>query len=792
MKLNLFNRTIIRKLVTATIISLATSVNIFAQLSGTYTIGINPTDSFASFTEAVDTLISQGVGGPVIFNVQNGTYNEQFEIPVITNVNATNTITFQSLSGDSTAVTLSYGSSTSGDNYVVKLNGANFINFHQLTITNTGTSFSFVFYFLGGASNDTISNCVLIGPNTTNTSINLSVIYGYGSQDQNNVIKNNLIVNGSYGIHLRGTSTSVLSAGNEIINNQFVNNSYYGVMVRHQNAPKIINNNINMSNSSSLGYGIYTAYSDNNMEIQKNKINMTNGGYGIYLFNSDGSFILKGSVANNFIYIGGTGTSYGIFSNGSTYQNIFHNSVNVLGSSTGGRAFYASGGSNLDVRNNCFKNSGWGYAYYTNSLTNIDTSDYNNYYGSGNYLANWGGNVEDLIALKVVNGKDVNSISVKPVYTSNTDLHTTIFTLDGKGDPTTGITTDIDGDARAGTPDIGADEFVGVGTPLAGIYTVGGVTPDFVTVSAAVDSLNDVGISASVTFDIRDGSYSEQFQVYPVTGADATKTVTFQSENRDSSLVDINFNASSTNQYIFRLRAADYITIRDLTISANGVNNAIAIRISGNPKFDSIYNCVINSNTNISSVAALHGNSSLFNNIVVQNSLFNSGYWGIYMNANNAILATGIEVSNNVFSGQTDISIYLEDQDASIITNNNITATGSFGYNGIYLFNVENDFVLTGNTITSSNGSDGGIRVHNCTGTNSKKGLVANNFVNIGGNTTAYGIYTLSSDFVNIYYNSVQITSTNSTAGRAYNNSNGANIDVRNNIFANFGGLCLL
>jgi len=767
-------------------ICLLTSTISLGQLSGAYTIGAG--GDYTTWTEAVDTLVSQGVSGPVIMNVFNGIYVEQITIPAITGASLTNTVTFQSNSLDSSAVTLRF-SSTLADNYVVRLNAANFINFNQVSIVSTGTTYSRCVYLLGGASNNTFSNCELSGPSGNLTSTNNAIIYSYGTQDENNVIQNNLLVNGSYGIYLRGTSTSVLAAGNVIQNNLLVDNYYYGIALRHQDSPVISGNNIIMSASSSSGSGIYTNYSDYSMLIEKNTISMTNGGYGIYVNNSDGSFSLKAEISNNMIYVGGTATSYGIYSNASTYQNIFHNSVNVLGNSSSGRAFTAAGGNNLDVRNNCFKNSNWGFAYHTNSVSNITTSDNNNLYSTGNYLAYWNANYEDLPALQAGSGKDANSVSVHPNYTSTTDLHTNIYTLESMGDGTVGITTDIDGDARSGSPDIGADEFTGVGTPLAGTYTIGGTTPtpSFTTISDAVDSMNIVGISASVIFDIRDGSYSEQFQVMPITGSSMSNTVIFQSENRDSSLVDINFAASSSS-YVFRLRGADYVTIRDLAISATGTTNGVAIRLSGNPKWDSIYNCEITGNTSVTGDGSIHGNESLFNHIVVQNNNFSSGYYGIRMDNADAVYAAGINVSGNVFSDQYAISIYMEDMDAAVVMNNTISVTGYSSYYGINLVDVNNDFVLTGNYVSSIDGTSGGLRIDNCTGTSSKRGLVANNVVVSGGTSYAFGIYTRYSDYVNVYYNSTRISSSNYTLGIGYYNFNGNNVDVQNNVFTNFGG----
>jgi pectin methylesterase-like acyl-CoA thioesterase len=75
-------------------------------LCGTYTIGgSNP--SFDTFNDAVSSLANAGISCPVTFKVRNGTYSEQVEVNQIEGSSATNTVTFESESKDSSLVILS-------------------------------------------------------------------------------------------------------------------------------------------------------------------------------------------------------------------------------------------------------------------------------------------------------------------------------------------------------------------------------------------------------------------------------------------------------------------------------------------------------------------------------------------------------------------------------------------------------------------------------------------------------------------------------------------------------------
>ncbi len=119
----------------------------------------------------------------------------------------------------------------------------------------------------------------------------------------------------------------------------------------------------------------------------------------------------------------------------------------------------------VSMRNNILAVSGSNgkrYAIYvTGSASVFSTINYNNYYvisGSGNigYLSS---NRSSLANWKTATSQDVNSISSAASFVSSSDLHlTTGGALEGAGIAISGITTDIDGDTRASSPTIGADE----------------------------------------------------------------------------------------------------------------------------------------------------------------------------------------------------------------------------------------------------------------------------------------------------------------------------------------------
>ena len=171
-----------------------TSVIIICDImaGGTYTIGGTGSD-YASFAAAIAAMTGCGIGGPVIFSVQPGTYTAQVNIPAIAGASATNTITFQSSTGIPADVTVTYTSTSAADNWVIRLDGADYITLKNMTIKSAATgSFGRVIELINGANYNTIEGNVIESvPNTTTSTT--AGIYSGSTTDEYNVITGNTI-----------------------------------------------------------------------------------------------------------------------------------------------------------------------------------------------------------------------------------------------------------------------------------------------------------------------------------------------------------------------------------------------------------------------------------------------------------------------------------------------------------------------------------------------------------------------------------------------------------------------
>ena len=237
-----------------------------SQLSGTKTIDPSGGD-YASFTAAINALVTQGVNGPVILNVASGTYTEQVRIREIPGASNVNTITIQSASSDSSSVILTYSSTLVYTNWTLRIDSTDYLTIRKITIQASGASYARCIDINGNATNVTIENCRIIGYNTTSSDTKYSLLFCILDPTDKITIQKNLFVNGSYGIYFSGPSTSVLATGTSINNNVFKDQSQFGIWLRHLNAPLVNHNTIETRNVSATG--IQMEYCDNAAEVQK-------------------------------------------------------------------------------------------------------------------------------------------------------------------------------------------------------------------------------------------------------------------------------------------------------------------------------------------------------------------------------------------------------------------------------------------------------------------------------------------------------------------------------------------
>ncbi|MEZ4826556.1 MAG: PKD domain-containing protein [Bacteroidia bacterium] len=243
-------------------------------------------------------------------------------------------------------------------------------------------------------------------------------------------------------------------------------------------------------------------------------------------------------------------------------------------------------------------------------------------------------------------------------------------------------------------------------TSLAGTYTIGGATPDYVSIGEAVGFLESCGVSGPVTFNIAPGVYSEGVTINPILGASSTNTITFDGGSPND--VTVSLSAALPNG-VFNLKGADYITITNMTIENTKLTDAWGVWLSDTAEYNSITNCVINMNmagvTDVVGVAASAAADAEFtegvtaNYTLVANNIITGGDKSIHFEATTTVLGVGNQFLNNTLLMADESGIYLDDQDFVVISGNHISGlrTATLG-DGIYCFDLMN-FTITENNV---------------------------------------------------------------------------------------------
>lgn len=499
-------------------------------VGGVKTIG-NTGSDYKTFSQAINALVYNGLSNNITFKVKPGSYTDNIDLDVVTvhMPNGTKNITIESLTGLRDVILIS----ESAQQVTVKLNGVDRFTLNNLRLINRNIVTGIGVQLTNGANNCTIKNCEItvdsisnakgfvgiLGANMGASSLNYVLTAPTTGTAKYLTLKYNKISGGYYGIALLG-STSPRDTSTVVDSNYIQQTSYYGVYLSFSTNAKIRGNKVFFRPSAdvkSTGYLLanITTFSPGNIEIVRNYVTDA-GQYGMFL----SSVIGTGAPSNKYVNInnnmiaGGfynnysnapantfstTETPVGLYLNGVGWANIFFNSVLMDAPSKTGTvdnttSFYVNGSpavGSLYVYNNIFYNANKGYAYYNGSATNsIIASDNNdNYVALLDTNANnatgfaWYGGVARVkpSEFMIASLKDKNSVSLDPLFFSNSDLHTLAADLNQKGSssPLSQAQFDFDGEVRDGIynanpPDIGCDEY----GPGGNDYAIIGVTPD--------------------------------------------------------------------------------------------------------------------------------------------------------------------------------------------------------------------------------------------------------------------------------------------------------------------------
>lgn len=365
----------------------------------------------------------------------------------------------------------------------------------------------------GGANNNTVKNCVIVGSRSSGVQTTMS--YGINASNYsttslstgaygnlNTTIDNNEIRRCYRAVHLNGASSTIPNTGVYVTNNIIGsatladNVGQCGIFVSYSNITGgttlslIEGNDIRCGDVSASGTGFSTTVSgidigtvNSGIRVLRNNIHdiiqPTTFGYGANGINVSGSaqcdnFLIANNMINNVVaskYSTSLTTSFianGIrFSAGATAARVINNTVVVNAAVNGTTANYAQHGVYLvstmtlaQFLNNIIINNGVGagsYAIYSAAVANISTAtvNNNNYLAPSGLIGYYNGATQTTLAnWQTATGQDANSFNVAPNFVSTNDLHITTAPTPlesaGAGVGITLVTNDIDNQLRPG------------------------------------------------------------------------------------------------------------------------------------------------------------------------------------------------------------------------------------------------------------------------------------------------------------------------------------------------------
>ncbi|MBN1598707.1 MAG: T9SS type A sorting domain-containing protein [Bacteroidales bacterium] len=438
------------------------SVLLKAQMSGDYTVCEDLSCDFESITEAITTLESEGMNGPVSILLTDTLYEEQVTIPYIEGSGIQNPLYIKRAGSLSPGelIVITYTASGTEDNYVFQFDSAQYVALQDVTVEAGGDTYATCILMQNGCHGIAIENAEMISYNGSTS----NVIHVDDPDADSIAVISCAVRYGGTGLGIYGLTGNNVEYI-KVVNNEFIQNLDKGIY-GYKTMYSMFEDNVfynTGTGSTYIGIEFGNAFS---YSIENNYFNLKTG-KGMDIGYSGGNY--ENTVANNIIYIEGDGTTsidYGIQTRNGSYQDFYYNSVVIGEFSSGSSAALnipvASGfGTNNTFLNNNLVNFATGYVvqYLDEDELIIGEFDYNNLYTETGIFANYyGSDIDSLAQWQDSTGFDMNSVCVDPGFVDENFIIACSEDLQNAGTPVRVDSDYYDVPRDAVTPDIGALE----------------------------------------------------------------------------------------------------------------------------------------------------------------------------------------------------------------------------------------------------------------------------------------------------------------------------------------------
>jgi Zn-dependent metalloprotease len=331
-----------------------------------------------------------------------------------------------------------------------------------------------------------------------------------------------------------------------------------------------------------------------------------------------------------------------------------------------------------------------------------------------------------------------------------------------------------------------------------GVMTIGGASPDFATIDAAVQALSNLDnrICGHLVFKIRSGQYTGEVRIFNVVTSSAEHTVTFESEsgNPDDVILfsAINFNSAYGGVTIGN---SDYIRLRNLTITRQLLSPAIlnvGLALRG-----AVQNIVVEgvkfknpgtSSTTFTCGVEFWPFGEIQKDITLRNNTFEQANNGISNGSNETALVENVLIENNQFINLYSAIKSLTGSISLTIRGNKISSANTATF---VLSASASQLLIEGNDIrinSTSSTAFTGIYVFDKPSSTVR---VVNNMISLKSAGTSTGIYTSAAAQIDVLHNTIRMEKTTPGNGSGiclFLTSNTSQKKVLNNILFNSMG----
>ena len=485
-------------------LSLFIATLVSAQMSGTYTINSNSSTnpSYTSFSAAA-TALSAGVSGQVIFEVAPGTYEEFVTINEINGASEANRVIFRGMGADNQQVVITSNAGYT-DKATVKLDGADYVTFENMTVTTTSTAKAQLLRFNGQCDYTRFESMRFVGvevaSNSSDNEKNLVHMYnGDGIVDHDTQFVGCQFINGCIALYLQGKNMTLFNEGVLVENCTFENQQFKSIYLTFHNSIVLRGNTIINANDYKTDYNaidIFQCYEGGLIENNIMNVTRTTAYSTVFrirpLVGTEDNHVI---IRNNIVNLQANSSSYAfaIDYNQDDYIDFAHNTLKCTGTGENINIFVQKNGTNFNFYNNLLVNETDGYVFRFNTNIESRVCDYNRIQYSGETLGRF--TTTDCATLAdwtAASGYDSHSTMCTPDFVGANDLHITSAEGLTVANPLSYVTKDIDDQDRSATePCAGADEYTsGTNLPPVVANPISNITFETYPASQTVDLNN--------------------------------------------------------------------------------------------------------------------------------------------------------------------------------------------------------------------------------------------------------------------------------------------------------------